>query len=180
MSYTKLENEFYYLNNKEIKEIIKEYKIGRNIVFNEETQKIGIEKVYNIMEKSLKTFYENDLTGIFILLESYRYLFYLIYFQKYKFIYWDNYYSKLLKLFHSFGYLRFKKDIYFYKDFKTKKPLLTLNINTNYLITNIIYNSSNDLVNDFGRYKTDKLLKLRNKEEPLIIDIKTLLEIIND
>jgi len=181
MSIVYIDNHFYYLDNNETNDIINKYHIGRNILFNELEQEKGCNILYKEMEKQLKFFNEYDTTGIILIMESYRFLIFLIYYQKHKFNIWEEYYKKLLKLFHSLGYLKFKKSVSNYKDFRHKEPLLELVIRTNYINSNITYNCCSDLISDFGRYKTDKILNLREeRRQKSVLELSSLMDIIND
>lgn len=171
-----LDSEYlYYFDNNESQKIIFDYKISRFTLFNDEQQKEGLRHLLLHTIKQLDFYRTIDDFKVIMFFEELRFFVLLILNQKYFNTNYINYYTDLLAYFHNNKQLLFKKKISTYKDFKEKKPLTTIHYKFNSIDYKLQYNSFNDLKNDYGRYKSEKLLS--KKKECYNID--DILDIIN-
>lgn len=171
-------NEFiYYFDNEESNRIIKKYNISIYRLFDEDTQLKGLTKLTKLTLKQLQFFKENEY--FFLYLESLRFFCFSSYNQYFYNNLFTNYYNNILTYFHDNNLLIFKKKFKPYKSFRVKIPIIKIHFkyyNINYILR---YNSFKDLKNDFGRYRTEKIIAFR-KDKNQIYLLEDILKIIED
>lgn len=155
----------YCFDNEKSNEIIENYRLDKFCLFNDDSVIEGLNKLLKETLKQLKFYKKNDNDDILLYLESIRFLPYLMGNQQQQYNLYENYYKNILNFFHKNKLLLFKKEYVSYKQFLHKKPIMNVRYTTNKVKVNITYYSFNCLRNDFGRYKAEKLMKLKNPDK---------------
>ena len=149
----------YYFDNKKSNQIIENYGLSIFIMFNDDEKIRGLRKLYRETKRQLEFYKTVDDYGIFLNMESIRFMCHLVANQKMLNNIYSDYYSKLLDFFHDNNLLMYKKKYAPYNEYQNKQPTIKINYKFNGLSVPITYYSLKDLKNDYGRYKTEKILK---------------------
>ena len=149
-----------------------DYEINKNFV-------AVLKKLVKETKKYLDTLYLVDIYGYSLKLESYRFLFHLLYIQstfKYHFFY---YFKEILAYFNSLGFLDWKKEVIAYKNFKRKDFIINIQFKTYKEEGKIRYDSFEDMIEDWGRYKSEKFLSFRKEgDRDKIVDFEAILPLL--
>ncbi len=171
----------FYSVNKKTDGIIKRNKISYfNLDY--EINKQFISTIKRLIKETidyLNTLLMVDIYGYSLKLESYRFLFHLLYVQQHFKPHFFTFFREVLKHFNSLGYLEWKTQLICYKTFKRKEFILNLLFKTYKEEGCIKYDCVEDLIEDWGRYKAEKLLSLRDESDKnKIVDFQQLLPIL--
>ena len=149
-----------------------DYEINKNFV-------TILKKMVKETKKYLDTLYLVDIYGYSLKLESYRFLFHLLYIQSTFKYYFFSFYKEILFYFHKYGFLDWKKDIITYKNFKRKDFIININFKTYKEEGLIRYDSFDDMIEDWGRYKSEKLLSYRKEgDRDKIVDFELIIPLL--
>lgn len=164
----------YYFSNDESEKIIEDYGISYfKVSFDDTKIKKGLELLLEHSINQLEQFREVDEYDILINLEATRYFCYAVKCQTNWNIDFQNYYTQLLSWFHYYGFLTDKETFGRYKDFKNKKPCITINYDFNNIHAKIVYKSFSNLAHDYGKNKSLKIVNTNLK----VIDYKDVVEL---
>ena len=153
--------EIYNSNTEKAQSIIEEYNItrGRVVYQPNEEYNMGLTILLHQVKEDLQEI-ENETFGTEILMaESIRFFMYILTLQHRPQQDWVIYYSELLKWFHSRNLLKWKAEITIKKAYKKKRVILTIADDH----IQIPYQSTQGVINDFGRYRADSILAKRHE-----------------
>ena len=143
--------------------IIDEYELSRNKMrYYGMSENDNLEKGLTLLERQTiddLNELETDTFGRELLMsESIRFLMYLLTFEFKPNYDWVKYYKNLLAYFHSKDLLKWKYNLTIHKAYKQKRVILTITDNN----MRLSYQSTQAVINDWGRYKADIILADRN------------------
>ena len=172
----------YHFNDEKTNNIKKKYNISPfYIVFDKKDEaelRKGLRELSNHTIDILKKISILDETEILLYYEAHRFLVDCVKYQRRPQFYgYDDYYKDILNYFHSQGFLKYKKKIAPYKEYRNKTPICVFHFRDCNEDYEFKYNSAKDMILDYGRYKTDKILSLSREGKRIEIDcIRTLLD----
>lgn len=149
--------DIYYIKDTECAEIVQEYRIHRGC-FNNLQMDEGLQKLY---EKSVEIFTDMKKHDFYykerILVEALTFLQHLICFQKRAINEWRQYYERMLDLFHKHRLLLFKPRVIVPKNYIHKEDACVVTMMDNDI--KLHYKTAHELSQDFGRYRSDLIIK---------------------
>lgn len=159
-------NEIYHSNSEKAQSIVDDYKLYRSrVIFVgfssnvDEQYTVGLKLLKEQTIADLEEL-ETDVYGPELLMaESIRFLMFLLTFEFKPLHDWDVYYRDMLAYFHSKELLKWKYRFTIHKPYKNKRVILTIadeNIK-------LPYQSTQAVINDWGRYKADTILSKRTE-----------------
>lgn len=171
----------FYSVNKKTDSIIKKNSISYfNLDYNVDRNFVNIiKKLVKETINYLETLLLVDIYGFSLKIESFRFLFHLLYIQQHFKPHFFSFFRDILKWFNTKGYLDWKNEIICYKSFKKKEFILNINFKTYKEEGYIRYDCVEDLMEDWGRYKAEKLLSFRKPDDKnKIVEYDQLLSIL--
>lgn len=154
--------ELYYTSNQEADEIVEEYDLTRGKIrwsgINPSNLHEGLTKLKIQVIKDLNKLRDDVLGNELFMAEAIRFLLHLLTLQFKPNHDWDTYYCEMLDYFHSQGMLLWKNKLITHKSYKQKRVILTIKDD----LVKLPYQSTQAVINDWGRYKADQILNERN------------------
>jgi len=155
--------EIYNSQSDKAQEIIDKYELTRCKMrfygMNESTSlRDGLELLKKQTISDLEELSEDMYGQELLMAESIRFLMYMLTIQFKPHHDWDIYYRDMLDYFHSKNLLKWKYKYGTHKAYKQKRVILTITDNN----MRLSYQSTQAVINDWGRYKADIILADRN------------------
>lgn len=155
--------ELYNTQSPEAAEIIEKYQLHRSKVrFTEEavaSLKEGLTLLQRQTISDLEELHSDVFGDELLMAESLRFFMFLLTIQVKPNHDWDSYYTAILDYFHTKELLKWKYKYATQKQYKEKRVILTIKDEN----VNIQYQSTQAVINDFGRYRADIILSKRKK-----------------
>lgn len=169
--------ELYSSNTDKANDIIDDYELTRSKIrwegINENNLQEGLTKLKHQTISDLNELSDDVYGNELLMAESIRFLLYLLTLQFKPNHDWDLYYADMLDFFHSKDLLKWKYKYSTHKAYKQKRTILTIKDD----LVKLPYQSTQAVINDWGRYKADQILNHR-KTAGNIMSMEQVLQIV--
>lgn len=149
-------HDIYFIKDSECSDIVNDYRIHRGC-FNNTNMDEGLVKLYKASVDALENLKKDIYYEERLLVEAMTFLQYLLCFQRKPINEWREYYRKMLKLFHSHKQLLFKTEVSTLKNFIKKEDCCIVSMFDDDI--RLHYKTARELQEDFGRYRSDLIVK---------------------
>mgnify|MGYP003132989895 CR=1 FL=1 len=171
-------HDIYYIQGSEkCIDVVDEYRLTRGHIGNVREDE-GLLKLLQAVKEELESWRDDFYYEEKMRTEAVMFLQNAMYHQYLPNNTWNTYYQRVLSLFHEHGELLFKSFMTKRKTYLKKRPCLRITLSDGTLVP---YMSYGQLGEDFGRYRTDVIIRhsrLKDKDSGKNIDFEWILKLI--